>query len=152
MSPRPTPRTDIPARYIKFAVAFFVLSLVALGGTWFSTWFGATIIVTPKTSSVKEQLSFDVRPGASPATDPQLVVPGMVTTTPITIIETFKSSGSAQSQSDIVGEVTIINTSSKDQVLVATTRLAAKNEPDKVLVRLKNQVTAPAGKSVTVAV
>lgn len=152
MNSRPIPRTDIPARYIRFAIVFFVISMAILCTAWFLTWSGATIIVSAKTSSVKEQLTFDVRPGATPSTDPQLVIPGMVTTTPITVTESFKSSGTGQSRSDIVGEVTIVNTSSKDQILIATTRLASQDDPDKILVRLKNQVTAPANKSVTVAV
>jgi len=51
--------------------------------------------------------------------------------------------------SDTVGKVTIINNYSKDQQLVATTRLLS---PDGVLLRIKSDIKVPAGQSLSVEV
>lgn len=142
----------LPPRYTKFAVIFVAAGLVMLAGAFLMTWSSATIVITPKSAIAKQQILFDVRPGASPKAEPKLLVPGMVTTTSTTVTDTFNGTGTSSVKSDIVGEVKITNTTNKDQVLVATTRLAAADKPGSVLVRLKNQVTVQAGKSVTVAV
>jgi len=68
-----------------------------------------------------------------------------------TLHETFAIPASGRKEVDdgTVGVVTIVNTYSRDQALVETTRLLS---PDNVLVRTRNSITVPAGGRVDVAV
>ena len=60
---------------------------------------------------------------------------------------TFSSTGVKDSGGEIVGQVTVVNQSSKNQPLVATTRLLSS---DNKLFRIKNTINVPAGGSVKV--
>ena len=74
--------------------------------------------------------------------DPRESINGVIKEIDATTTKTYPSSGETYMGEAIVGQVRLINNSSKNQALVATTRLLS---PDNKLFRIKNAVNIPAG-------
>ena len=145
----------LPKIYRKIALGFLGLAIIGLAAIILLVVAGATIIINPSPEKINQDFIFDiVAKEAIPLDADAKVVEGKVLLLDMDGSKSFASTGSKakENNSDVVGEVTIINNSTKDQPLVATTRLAASADPTKVLVRLKNNVTVLAGKTVKVQV
>jgi len=143
----------LPKFYRRVGFWFFSLAIFIFVFTFYLIWAKVTIIITPAAEKMNQELSFEVKAAAVlPALADSNVVAGKVRSVLVEGSGNFIASGSASAASDVVGEVTITNNYSKDQTLVATTRLAAPDNPEKILVRLKKTVVVPAGQDLKVQV
>lgn len=143
----------LPKNYRNLGLAFFALSLILLVFVFYLIWAKVTIVIIPNTEKTSHELIFDIKEGVkSTAEKENIVVSGKIKKIDASGSETFSATGSKTVGSDAVGEVTIINNYSKNQTLIATTRLASPDNPDKVLVRLRKTVDVPAGQKIKVQV
>ena len=141
----------LPKTYRKIGFGF--VGLAVLAAALFilnSNWSKTTIIITAKTEKVSQELIFKIKEdGRAPKDDE---ISGKILPFELSASQTFKATGSKITESENVGEVVIYNNYSKDQTLIASTRLAAPDDLNKTLVRLKRTVVAPAGQRVKVTV
>jgi len=144
-APSPPPHTASLTLYRRIAVGFVVLVALVLGALIYMSTVSATIRVSPVTQSLSAEVLLDVV--SMPTREHE--IRGTVVTGTLNRTETFKPSGEGAKEVEgvAVGRVTIINTSTSAQTLVATTRLLTQ---DGVLFRIKNQVNVPAGGEVDV--
>ncbi|OGY45421.1 MAG: hypothetical protein A2744_00410 [Candidatus Buchananbacteria bacterium RIFCSPHIGHO2_01_FULL_44_11] len=147
------PSFNLPKFYRNFAWIFFSLALALLAFVVYLIWAKVTIIISPATSEVGQEFNFSVQAKDSVATllagD---VVNGRVQEIAVATDQIFPATGLKPADAQTVGEVTIINNYSQDQTLVSSTRLAAPEDPETVLVRLKNTIVVPAGSQIKVQV
>ncbi len=130
-----------PVRFYKVvALTFLGLTIILLGLVVFMSTKRATITIMTKATAVDVNTTVDIGPEDSNAS-----IKGIVTTTIITLDQTFQVSGEAEEPSIATGIALIHNDSPRPQPLIKTTRLL--NE-DNILFRLKNAVTVPANGSV----
>ncbi len=143
----------LPKSYRRLGLGFFGLAVLVLVFVLYLIWAKVTIILIPDSEEISQELIFNIKEsGGLPTLDNNDVVAGKVKLIEVEGGNNFVATGSQSVESDIVGEVTITNNYSKDQALVETTRLAAPDKPDKILVRLKKSVTVPAGQQIKVQV
>lgn len=127
--------------YRKAAISFFVFTAVLLLLVAYLVLPKAIIVITPDVVKVEYSYVFTVAPeGNAPAAADTLS--GTFLTTEIRQDKTFPVSGLETGYKKVTGQVRLTNNYSKDQPLVATTRL--QNEEGK-LFRLKEGVIVPAG-------
>lgn len=134
---------NISITFIVFVTILFVAIFL-----FFSS--KATIVVTPNPQKIS--LSFNLEAKEQP-TDEELSEKDMVAGK----IQSYTKKGSLTSEvlstktvdSEIVGQIKVVNQSAKDQALVKTTQLQADNG---VIVRTNDSVIVPAGGSVNVSV
>lgn len=81
--------------------------------------------------------------------DPRETVDGTIKTVSVSVSQTYPATGETFLGDAVTGRVRIINNYTKNQSLVATTRLLT---PDNKLFRIKEAVNVPAGGEVTVEV
>ncbi|HYE59643.1 MAG TPA: hypothetical protein VEA18_00460 [Candidatus Kapabacteria bacterium] len=130
-----------PVRFYKIvALSFLLITIVLLGLVVFMSSKRATIVITTKPEPVDVSYDMDVT-----NKDAQETVGGMVTTTAVSVLQTFEPTGSRVESGVAGGVVTLYNKSNVAQPLVATTRLQTA---DGILFRLRNRVTVPANGSV----
>lgn len=143
----------LPKFYRNFALSFFVLSAIVVASVFYLIWARVTITIFPDTEIISQEFIFEIKPGAveNPLTEKN-IVNGKVFSADVEGSSNFNASGSKIFESNIVGEVTIVNNYSKEQALIATTRLAFTDDPDKVIIRLNKDILVPAGGKVTVQV
>jgi len=145
----------LPPSYRNFALIFLVSALIVLTSVFYLVWARVTIIITPVQQTRDFQLRLTVVDNASSTVAiGQDSIVGIVRQYSAKVEQSFSATGQQATaiSSNIVGEVTIFNKNSQNQVLVATTRLATAADPKTVLARLKNTVTVPAGGSIKVPV
>lgn len=121
--------------YRRIAVSFVLLTCVLLFGVVYLSFASATIqvVAEPQTITVSKKIP----------------ISGKVLSTIFEQAKTFILEGDGETvQAKAGGLVTIYNTHSADQPLVATTRLLS---PEGVLFRLDDTVNVPAGGSVVVS-
>lgn len=142
--PTPAPSLNL---YRRIAVGFVVAVALMLGAVLYISTVSATIRVTPVTETIKTEFLVDVV--KTPTKDSE--VRGRVVAVTLGKTETFAPSGDGMKSVDekASGTVTIRNTSSRNQPLVATTRLLT---PDGILFRLDDTVTVAAGGTATATV
>lgn len=139
------PATQQPVRFYKFiAITFLLITVLLLGFILFMSSKRAVITIETKPSSIDVQgqttLSSSDRNGH---------LPGMVSTTVVTVEQEFTPTGTREEEGTATGVVMLHNDSGVSQPLVATTRLLS---PDDVLFRLKDRVVVPANGTVEAAV
>ena len=145
--------SDAP-RVTRGYLIFGLLFAAAGVGLWVflsSSLYGrAEIIVTAAQTRASGEYLVVIQDGvgASDVPDPQ-VVPGRIHEQTFDGSQTFTASGRVPRTLDTIGDVTLHNTTSRSQTLVATTRVLA---PDGTLLRLKDRVVVPANGTVTAAV
>jgi len=143
----------LPRFYRRFAWFYLILAIVSFSFIMYLIWARVTIIITPAHGEVSNEFTVNVKESASiTSLKPEDFVNGKIKEFELEGSQVFPATGSKAMESDVAGEVTVINTYSKDQTLVATTRLASPENPDVVLVRLKKTVTVPAGSRIKVQV
>lgn len=138
----------LPKSYRKLGLLFFFISILIFIFAAYLIWAKVIIVITANGESIDQELVFDVDQNE----DDDGIVSGKVLTLDVEGSSTFSASGSKVLTSDVVGEVTIVNNYSKEQILVETTRLAYADNPDKVILRLNNTVTVQPGTEVKVQV
>lgn len=143
----------LPKSYRKIALGFFILSILACFSVFYLIWAKVTIYIVPSSEKVSQEITFTVQLETnSPSLTEDLAVSGRVMAIEVAGSDVFAASGAKMLESNIIGEVAIINNYSKDQTLVETTRLASPENPDKVLVRLNRTVDVLAGQTLNVQV
>jgi hypothetical protein len=126
------------------AIVVAVVFLIGLVGIF--SLGKAVVTVYPRVSNVATDFSAQVVTDG----DGSGALSGVLFETDIETVGTSESTGTAVVQdTNVIGAVTLINNYSKDQTLVATTRLLS---PDGVLLRMKEKATVPAGGKVVVKV
>lgn len=136
--------------YQNIAILFVLTSLILTGGIFYFNLAKAVVVITP--SAEKSNIEFIVDIKEFPFEPKDLgknEIDGKIFELVKEGSKTFSSTGTKRVESDSVGKVTIINNYSKDQTLIATTRLLS---PDGVLLRTKNDIVVPAGQKLSVEV
>lgn len=132
--------------YRKIAISFVVLTVVLLGIIIFFSLSKATVLVIPKAEL--RSAEFLVSLGEASVLD-KAVLNGLYKEQVIEEEGQFEASGTAQKGGRAQGTITVINTTSAAQTLVATTRFLSDGG---VLFRTKERVVVPARGSVEAAV
>lgn len=105
-----------------------------------------TITITPNDETLNDILFLKISGGQNQpeavANDPREAVNGTIKEIVAAVEKSYPASGEEAGAEEISGQVTIVNNYSKDQALVATTRILS---PDNKLYRIKEAVNAPAG-------
>ena len=141
---------EITKFYKNVAILFVVVSIILSGGIFYFNLAKAVVIITPAAEKSKTEFIIDIKEFPF---EPQEVGENEINGKIFEIVKEGNKSFVATEEKDIisdtVGKVTIINNYSKDQQLVATTRLLS---PDGVLLRIKSDIKVPAGQSLSVEV
>lgn len=135
--------------YQRIAVTFIILSLLSLGTVLYLTYARLDIVIHPQAQAVEAKTSFSVYDRPENYEMPAGSVLGLVRAMEVEATATAPATGKEVTGAEISGTVTIINNYSKDQPLVATTRLLT---PDNQLLRLTEGVVVPAGGQVQASV
>ena len=130
---RPVVRTGL---YRKIAMGFAALAVIVGALVMYVVYAHATVTVYPQQSKIETDQDLTVSAAAQGGD-----VPGAVSELTVTGERTEAPSDATSTDGVAGGTVTLINKTSNDQVLVATTRLLT---PDGVLLRLKSRVNVPA--------
>lgn len=126
--------------YRKIAATFVVLTIVLAAAVVYFSLVSVRIIIYPNKERAAAEFTAQVRNEA--ATDAgQPTVTGQVRGVSLTVSDTFGATGKKTENVEVGGTVTIINNSSRNQPLIATTRLLS---PNGKLFRLHNTVRVPA--------
>lgn len=132
--------------YKRIGLGFISLITVLLLIVMYMALSRATIIAEPEEKPISADLLITVKEKDLQGGD----VPGKLGVTTVSREATFTSSGDgAEVPAKAGGEITVYNTSSKNQPLIATTRFLSKDE---ILFRLQKDITVPAGGSVKAAI
>lgn len=131
--------------YKRIAVSFLVVSLLIACSIFYLAFSWASITVIPRSENFTSTYAVEVSEN-SQGTDS---VKGGVMETILDGQGTVSSTGTVQLSKNAEGTVTLMNTTSKDQPLRATTRILSANG---TLFRTKEYVNVPAGGQVTAAV
>jgi len=133
--------------YRRIAVGFVLLVAIVLGIVLYVSTVQATIRISPVTQTLSAEVLLDVVP--TPTRENE--IRGTLVSGKLNRTETFQPSGEGAKEVEGTarGTVTIYNTSTSAQALVATTRLLS---PDGILFRIDSAVNVPAGGSAEVAV
>lgn len=132
--------------YRKIAISFVVLTMVLLGIIIFFSMSKATVLVTPKAEL--RSAEFLVALGEASQPD-KAILNGLYKEQVIEEQGQFEASGTAQKGGRSQGTITVINTTSVSQPLVATTRFLSDGG---VLFRTTERVVVPANGKVDAAV
>lgn len=133
--PGEAPRRPVRRSRFPYATIFVVLLVIAASAgalIYFST---AKIEITPNTIAATVQSSFTANQSSGE-------LPFKVITSQITKSQSVKGSGTKNVTSSATGSITIYNTQSKAQTLIANTRFATTAG---LIFRIKAPVTIPAG-------
>lgn len=144
------PKNTAPAKSLglyKRLVWQFVLGIsILLIIIFYFAFSKLTITISPNGETINDTLLVKVSSGTSTeentATDFRELISGEVQEINLDEEKVFQTSGEEFSGEEISGKVKLINTTAKDQALVATTRLLS---PDNKLYRIKEAVNVPAG-------
>lgn len=139
--------TEEPARwslsmYQRIALTFIILSLFSLGAVLYITFVRLDITIRPRAKTVEAKTNFTVYDRPETYNMPPGGVLGLVRSMEVEGRATVPATGKQVTGAEVSGTVTIINKYTKDQPLVATTRLLT---PDNQLLRLTEGVVVPAG-------
>ncbi|NIA18369.1 MAG: hypothetical protein GWO79_00615, partial [Actinobacteria bacterium] len=131
--------------YRKISYSFIILTLALLAVIFYFSFVKVTITVVPAQERISNNLIVDIYDeGKNNALSPGAVF-GAVERVEIEKTKNYSATGSEIIGEETTGKVVIINNYSKNQPLVATTRLLSA---DNKLFRLKNTINVPAGGTV----
>lgn len=137
--------TNLQNEPIKFykvvALSFLFLTLILLGVIVFMSSKRATITVITKAEPIEASVNLEVN-NADKAN-------GVLEKTEVNISKKFKPSATREQESVAMGTVTLVNDSSVNQPLIATTRLITA---DGILFRMRKGAVVPAKGSIDVEV
>ncbi len=137
--------------YKRLVFRFLLLVFIFVIIVAYFTATKLSIAIVPSAETVSDSIQFEVVSSleAETSLSSSRVVPGEVINTNITSEKVYYSSGEEKVGEEVVGEVIIYNNYSRNQPLIATTRLLTS---DQKLFRISEGVTVPAGSSVRVEV
>jgi len=135
--------------YRKIAVSFIILTVILLVVIFYFSYISLTIVLIPSQERVSGNLVVDIYDKNKAKSITDQVISGIVEEKEISQSGEYISSGTEKIGEVIIGSVTIINNYTKNQPLVATTRLLTG---DNKLFRIKNTINVPAGGSVDVEI
>lgn len=135
--------------YRRLALRFLVLVLVFVAIVLYFTGTKLTIAISPASEPMSDSVQFVVLSNQEAETllPAAYVVPGEIMDTKVSSEKVYETTGEEKIGEEVVGEVIIYNKYSRNQPLVATTRLLS---PDQKLFRISQAVNVPAGGSVKV--
>ena len=139
--------------YRRLVWRFLLILIVAAAAIFYFSFTKLTIAISPKGEIisdnflVKIEKEGDIKDQELVQTDFREIVKGEIKELAFNEEKVFMSSGEEYIGEEIVGRVTIVNTTAKNQALVATTRLLTQ---DNKLFRIKEAVNVPAGGEVEV--
>jgi hypothetical protein len=132
--------------YKKIAFSFIFLTIALLAVVTYFLIVKVTIILIPNQERMSNNMIVDIKDKDKNANSAENSIKGVVTLLNMEQKAIFTASGTEVIGEEAVGKVKIINNYTKNQPLVASTRLLT---PDgNKLFRLKNTVNIPAGGSV----
>ncbi|MBI4135902.1 hypothetical protein HY477_04190 [Candidatus Uhrbacteria bacterium] len=139
----PKSKSTIPplsSIYRRIAISFVVLTVLLVGVIVFFSLSKATIVVTPKDEIKSAEFLVTVRSAQASGALPEGVVAGLYEEKTIEEEVQFEASGATEQQGRAEGKVTLVNTTSSAQPLVATTRLLSEGG---ILFRMRDAATVP---------
>lgn len=128
--------------YRKIALSFIILTVVLLAAIFYFSFTRVKITVIPNQERISNNLIFDIYDTENADSVSSAGIPGIVREITIDDTKEYESTGSNVIGKEVVGKVDIINEYTKNQPLVANTRLLT---PDGKLFRLKETVNVPVG-------
>ncbi len=128
--------------YRNIAYFFIFLVIILLSGVLYFAFVKVTITIIPNQERISNNMIFDVYDKSKQGGESKDAVKGIVRKVPINYSIEYESTGTEVVGKEAVGEVKLINNYTKNQPLVATTRLLSS---DNKLFRLKETVNVPAG-------
>jgi hypothetical protein len=131
--------------YRKIAISFIALTVILLSVVVYFTFVSVEIVLTPSQERVSDNLIVDIYDKESYENSPSASLAGVVEEVELEAEKVYESTGVETLGEEISGKVRVINNYTKNQPLVATTRLLS---PDNKLYRLKDTINVPAGSSV----
>lgn len=135
--------------YQRIAVTFIILSLLSLGTVVYLTYARLDITIHPRAKSVEAKTNFSVYDRPDTYEMPGGSILGLVRSMEVETTASSPASGKKVIGAEVSGTVRIVNNYTKDQPLVATTRLLT---PDNQLLRLTEGVVVPAGSEIQASV
>jgi hypothetical protein len=135
--------------YSRISLSFVILSLLCLGVVVYATYMRLEITVVPKVKNVEAKTNFTVFDRPEDYEVPAGTTLGLVRAMDIEYTQAAAASGKKVTGAEVAGTVQLVNNYTKDQPLVATTRLLT---PNNQLLRLTESVVVPAGGSISAPV
>jgi hypothetical protein len=136
------------SHYKKTVLRFSFLVLALLLAVFYFSFVSLNIVIYADKEKLSEDINFYAYSGDR-GSELERAIPASIHSLELSSKNTFNSTGEKKLGGEIIGKVTIINEYSKNQPLVATTRLL--NSDDK-LFRIRNTINVPAGGSVEVEI
>ncbi len=131
--------------YKKIAVTFIIFAILTLAVVSYFAMVRLDINLTPRVTPIAAAANFTVYDRPETYELPSGSVLGIVREMDIEYNGSYKATSESVTGAQVSGTVTIVNKYSKDQPLIATTRLLSSTNQ---LLRLTNAVVVPAGGSV----
>ncbi len=131
--------------YKKIAVTFIVFAVLTLAVVSYFAMVRLDINVTPRVTPIAAAANFTVYDRPETYELPAGSILGIVREMDVEYNGNYKATSETVTGAQVSGTVTIVNNYSKDQPLIATTRLLSSTNQ---LLRLSNAVVVPAGGSV----
>jgi len=147
--PTKKPKVSISKVNRQITIGFVLVTIILLLIITYFSLSRATILLTPNQTNIEKHLDIEVVPEVTSTLKSSNILPGSITITEASSSDTFTASQEKQMNVKSEGVVTIINSYSKDQTLVKTTRLMSESG---ALFRTTETVVAPAGGQATVHV
>jgi len=135
--------------YRKIAVSFIVLTVLLVAVIFYFSLVKVSITLIPNQENITSSLTLDVYDQTKNTAISNNVILGTVKQVEVFESKTYNTTGKEVLGQEVTGKVTIINNYSKNQPLVATTRLLS---PEGKLFRIKGTINVPAGGQVEVDV
>lgn len=135
--------------YKKLFLRFLFLALILVLAVAYFSFFKLSVVVNVNKESLDESLNFYAYSSSDNQINLDRAIKASVNRVELEVGDIFYSTGEKNLDGQVVGKVKIINSYSKNQPLVATTRILSSDDK---LFRLKNTVNVPAGGSVEVEV
>jgi hypothetical protein len=135
--------------YKKIAISFIILTIALVGLIFYFSFAKVSIVLIPNQEMVSDSIKFNVFDQSQESLAGSEDVVGVIKQIAVGLEKEYQATGREVLGEEVVGTVTIINNYTKNQPLVATTRLLS---PDGKLFRTKNTVNVPAGGEIEVEV
>ncbi|MFH1744662.1 MAG: hypothetical protein ABH881_00660 [bacterium] len=130
--------------YRKIAFSFVALTVILVAAIVYFSVIRVYITIVPNQETIIHNMIFDVYDKDNSDIVGTEAVLGIVKEANVSYTDKYNASGVEVVGKEAVGKVKIINNSTSNQPLVATTRLVPVGQPDK-LYRIKNTINVPAG-------
>jgi hypothetical protein len=130
--------------YRKIAFSFIILTAALLAVIFYFSFVRLDIILIPSQERLSDSLTFNIYNLKEVSAFPDNNLDGVVEQIEIGEENAYSASGAEKIGEEVTGKVLIINNYTKNQPLVATTRLLSA---DGKMFRIKNTINVPAGGS-----